>query len=308
VSSVQPDVVHATLWDATVPAQLAAAGRPVPLLITWAVTPNTDADLQELSAGRWKRQAVLLFDRLLGRLSKAQYHAVTAGVGRTMGAAMHVGQDRVHVGERGRDPASFRRSVDAAAVRDALGVPRTANLVLAVGRQDPQKGYSTLLAEFDRLASADHEARLVIAGRPGADSPALRAQVRELAAASRVQFVGHRDDVADLLAAADLMVCSSWREGAAGALVEAMAAGTPIVSVQLAGLEGVLIDGVNARVVPRSALGVAMAEVMADPELSSSLSRGARRTFDERFTLDRSVDRLLEIYRQVAVGPSPGTT
>lgn len=307
VGRLRPDLVHATLWEATTPTQLALAGGRTPLLVTWAVTPVTERGSGELDTGRWKRVALELIDAALGRLSGAEYHAVTPGVAAAMGRRLRVPAGRIHVGERGRDLTAFRSTDGGPRVRRELGIGDTDRVVLAVGRQDPQKGYDDLLNAFDRLAGADDADWLLIAGREGAATPALRARREASPHRDRILLLGHRDDVAELLAAADVVVCSSWREGAAGALLEAMASGTPVVSVPLAGLHGILVDGVNARIVARERLHVGVREVLEQPEFAARLATGGRLTVEQRFTLERCADRLADIYRQVATRLRPSS-
>jgi glycosyltransferase involved in cell wall biosynthesis len=296
VAALRPEVVHAALWEATVPAQLASIGSDVPLLVTWAVTPNTEPGLGEFSSGMWRRRVVIWIDRVLGRLSGAEYHAVTAGVGRSMGAALRVEPDRIHVGERGRDPGLFEAVQRRNSVRAELGMPQTARVLLAVGRQDLQKGYDTLLDAFEELAAADPSVWLVVAGRAGSATPAIESRLGDIAHRDRVHFLGQRGDVPELLAAADVVVCSSWREGAAGFLIETMATGTPIVSVHLLGLEGVLEDGRNARIVERDALAGGIRELLDDGELAAELGSNGLETFRDRFTVGQATQRMLEIY------------
>lgn len=295
VRRLQPTVVHATLWEATLPTQLALVGVKVPLLITWAVTPASEQGA-EAAGARWKRRAVEVIDAVLGRLAGARYHAVTDGVASSMARALRVRPERVMVGERGRDLSVFDRPTDESAVREGLGLAEHQRLVLAVGRQDPQKGYVSLLRAFDEVADRREDAVLAIAGRRGAASADLERVIGELAHGDRVLLLGQRDDVPQLLNAAAVVVCASWREGAAGAVVEAMAAGAPVVAVDLLGLEGVLSDGDNARVVERSDLAAGIDQVLSDPALAARIGDGGRRTARERFTIERSAERMAQVY------------
>ncbi|MFN8050231.1 MAG: glycosyltransferase family 4 protein [Acidimicrobiales bacterium] len=300
IAAIEPDVVHATLFEAAVPAQLAVLRTGVPVLVTWASTSYDPGSLAEMGRSAWKLRVVQLVEIVLARVSRARFHAVTAGVARVNSANLRVPADRVLVGERGRDPE--RLVVDDAAVdavRAELGVDHGGQLVLAVGRQEPQKGYSSLLTAFDEVAATHPGATLAIAGRSGRDTPALERQLTGLAHRSAIRFLGQRDDVATLLTAADLVVCASWREGAAGALIEAMACGAPILTVPLEGTEDVVVDGLNGRVVPRESLASGIAGMLDDRATADRFAAEGRRTFAERFTLERSTEQMIEIYRTV---------
>lgn len=302
VRELRPDLLHATLYHATVPAQLVARLTGTPVLVTWANTAyNAERRLEGLARWRlWRAQATEI---VLGWLSRSEYHAVTAGVARANTRSLLVPTDRVRVAERGR-PRPYE---DAAASRPPGTPPR---YVLAVGRQDVQKAYPDLLLAFDEVAAAEPDLHLLVAGREGSATPEIRRTLGALRHGERVHLLGHRDDVTTLLRFAELVVCSSYREGAAGALIEAMAVGRPIVSARIEGLEGVLVDGENARVVDRTELARGIARTLHDPGLAERLADGARRTYEQRFTLEASAERMVGVFEDVvsrdgSVAPRP---
>lgn len=298
VDAISPDLVHASLFEATLPTQLALVRSDIPLLISWANTNYGSARTDEPGSNTWKLGVVQGVEMVMGKLSHSRYHAVTPAVGRINGAGLRVDPCDVLVGERGRDPSRFHP--DRMEVPDLPAASGPRRIVLAVGRQEPQKGYETLLDAFDRTADTHPDVELMIAGRPGtATDDVLRAH-RAMRHGTRVHFLGQRDDVADLMSYADVVVCSSWREGAAGSLIEAMACGTPIVTVRLAGLESILVDDENAVVVPRGDLASGLSRLLDDPVLGKRLAAAGRKTFERRFTIDGATTRMLEIYREVA--------
>lgn len=302
IDAVGPDVVHATLWDAAVPAQLAARRSRVPVLITWAnVGSFARGDGSERS---WKLQLVHRADRLLARVSGAHFHAVTPGVAQLNAEGFGVPAERVHVVERGRPTVDVTPETGASdALRRELGLAPADRVVLCVGRQEEQKDHVTLVRAAAVLAERHPEARVVLAGREGHASPRIGRAVAETGVGDRVVLLGHRDDVPALLDSADVFVLSSRYEGAAGSVIEAMRAGLPIVSTDVAGLRGILHDGDNAVVVPvgdPQALATGIARVLDDSELAGRLGAGARTTFEDRFTLDRAVQGLHELYRTLA--------
>ena len=298
--TVQFDLVHATLFEAAVPAQLAAVRSRTPVLVTWANTSYTRSAFAEMGASAWRLRVVQIEEVLLARIARTRFHAVTPGVATVNGANLRVRDGLVAVGERGREPALLdicQTTVDR--LRSEL-VPAGSRLVLAVGRQEPQKGYASLLAAFDEVASRYADVRLVVAGREGSDTPRLTAKLATLRHGDRVRFLGHRDDIPALLRAADVVACASLREGAAGALIEAMGCGTPIVTVRLDGLDGVIVDGHNGIVVERRDLVAGLSRALDDDDLRRSLADAGRDVFAARFTLDRSAQRLAEIYSWAA--------
>lgn len=305
VAAVAPGLVHATLFEASQVAQLAtlsaARSKRIPLLITWASTVYTPDAAHGVRWGGAKYGALRCWEIVLARASQARYHAVTQGVADYNGPRLRVAPARIRVGERGRDGAALRAAVgDTDRVRRDLGVGPGARLILTVGRQDHGKAHDALVGVFDRYAAAHPNDRLAIAGRTGTGSPALNQALSAMMHPDAVVALGHRDDVPTLLAAADAVVCSSLREGAAGVLVEAMAVGTPVVSVPLDGLRGVLADGRNARVAQLAQFPETLEEIFADVDGTRRMTAAAQQEADERFSVERSAGRLADIYRWAA--------
>jgi glycosyltransferase involved in cell wall biosynthesis len=115
----------------------------------------------------------------------------------------------------------------------------------------------------------------------------------------RVRFLGHREDVPDLLAAADLFVFPSLYEGLGGAVVEAMALGLPVVASRLDAISEIVEDERSALLVApgsHSEQATAVARLLDDRELASGLGTRARSVFLDRFTLERNVSRMIELY------------
>jgi glycosyltransferase involved in cell wall biosynthesis len=144
---------------------------------------------------------------------------------------------RCQVIYNGLDPEAFDGPCDEAGVRVEFGLPPGCPLYMHVGRMDPQKNHQRLIAIFAEIAHADPTAYLLLVGLGGnATEQELRHQVVELGIADRVVFAGLRDDVPRLLKAADLLLFPSLWEGLPGAVLEASAAGTPVLGSEIPGV------------------------------------------------------------------------
>jgi len=299
IAATKPNLVHAVLYEAAVPAQIAARKAGVPVLVTWAVTLYDGGHFSESQTNHFKLRSAQAVEIALARLARTRFHAVTEGVATVNASSIRVSSERMMVGERGRaEPEQVH--VNGHSEPRPPGLPESGRIVLAVGRQEPQKGYGSLLEQFERLGDRCADAHLVIAGRPGSESVALHRAQRAMRHGDRVHFLGQRDDVSALLACADVVVCSSWREGAAGALIEAMSVGVPIVTVQLDSLIGVIRNDVNGLMVSRDRLAESIEMVLNDADLAKRLGAGSRKQYEERFTLERSAARMSEIYTWAA--------
>jgi len=193
--------------------------------------------------------------------------------------------------ERAAPPSAARR----AEARDALGLPRDAALVAAIGRLAPMKGHDVLLAAWPAVLRAHPGALLAIAGdgEPRAELEALAAR---LGVAGSVRFLGFRADLAPVHAALDLFVLASVRdEGCNNALLEAMAHGRAAVVTDCGGLPELVVEGQTGRVVPvgdAGALGRALAELLVDDAARERMGEAAARRVEAEFTLERVTERL----------------
>jgi glycosyltransferase involved in cell wall biosynthesis len=188
-----------------------------------------------------------------------------------------------------------------AEVRAGLGVADGRPLVVAVGRLHPQKGYDVLL-DAARAWTGDRVPLVVVAG----DGP-LHEELQARITAERLPVVllGRRDDVADLLAAADLCVLPSRWEARSLTAQEALRSGTPLVATRTGGLPGLLGDA--AELVPvgdAGALATAVTGVLSDPARSAELAAAGRRQADTWPDEAGTARTLVAVYREL-LGPPP---
>jgi starch synthase (maltosyl-transferring) len=185
-----------------------------------------------------------------------------------------------------------------------LGVPLGRRIISYVGRLDRQKRLYWLLKRtpevFRRLPHHD----LLLTGA-GPDEPRLRRLARRFGTADRVHFAGWRADVSRILAAADLLVLTSAWEGMPNVVLEAMAAGRPVVATRAEGVAevlGPLADQPARQLVDSddaAAFVNAVARLAEDASLSQEVGQANRRRVEQAFTLERMVERYCELYRQL---------
>lgn len=303
IARFRPALVHTTLFNSGVVGRLAAASARVPAVASWVNTTYSPIATPGTSA-RWKARAVKLAERLLFRHATAAVHALTDAAAQSIHAKLGVPLDRVTVIPRGRDrntlgePSPTRR----AAVRDRLGLATDAAVLLNVGRQERQKGQVGLIEAFAKIHAQRPDAVLLIAGRPGAASVDIQAGIERHGLAADVRVLGQRDDVPDLLAAADVFVFSSLWEGLGCAVLEAMAMEIPIVSYGVPAVAEVL--GQTGLLVPvgdHDALATTVVQALAAvTTLRREQAQAARRRFDDLFAVDRVAESSALWYRSVA--------
>ncbi len=286
MADVEPDLVHAHSSKSGLVARLEARRRSLPSIFTahgWVFAPNVPSTtrgpvwIAETVAGRVGDRVVCLsdHDRSLAqrwlRLPASAISVVPHGIAPEAPMA---------------DPASEPPSV------------------LMAARLSAQKDHETLLAAVARLAHLDVTVRL--AG-DGPLRPELERQAERLGLGDRVQFLGDRHDMAELLASSQIFALISHYEGLPLSILEAMRAGLPVVATDVGGVADQVVDGVTGRLVGhRDVAGVAAAveELVVDPARRVALGRAGRARFDERYRRDLMLARLRHLYDEVIEGRS----
>jgi glycosyltransferase involved in cell wall biosynthesis len=188
---------------------------------------------------------------------------------------------------------------DAAArtrARAHLGIDDSTVVVGTVARLDPVKDLQTLARAIATPASQRPMVLLVIGDGP--ERPRIEAAARDAGLGSSIRFLGHRDDARELLAGCDLYANSSISEGISLTILEAMAAGLPVVATRVGGTPEI-VDASCGRLVPSrdpATLAATLAELAGDRALRSALGRAARARVEQRFTLDRMIAEYRDAY------------
>jgi glycosyltransferase involved in cell wall biosynthesis len=304
---VRPDLVHSTLFISDMVARMTSPLTRAPLvssLVNMAYGPEQlegDPSLQ-----RWKVRVVQTVDAASGTVVR-RFHAISDEVARVMGRRLLIPARKIEVIPRGRDPETLGRPTPERreAARRLLGVDDGQLLVFAGARQVPQKGLDVLLRAFPVVRARLPQARLVLAGREGSHTPVLAELHRSLGLDGLARFIGSRDDIPDLLCAADVWVEPSRWEGGPGAILEAMALRAPIVASDLDVYEGTVIDDESALLVPKddhNALAEAIVRALVDPAATRRRAEAAQETFYETFTIDRIALRMIDFYQRTITG------
>jgi glycosyltransferase involved in cell wall biosynthesis len=305
VRELRPAVVHTTLFEADLAGRRAAARCGVPCVSSLVNSTYAPRQAGRENVSRLKLRAAQAADIATAR-HVSRFHAVTEHVAGVMARRLMVSRQRIEVIPRGRDAAllGVRTPSRRAATRQSLGVPPDAELLVAVARQEPQKGLDILIDALPAVRAQHPRARLVVAGREGRATPDLRDQVSRLGLGDVVTFLGMRDDVPDLLAAGDVFVFPSLWEGAGGTLLEAMALDCPIVTSALPTLLET-VDETTAELVrpgSRDDLVRGLVAVLGDPRGAVERAAVARQRFLQQFTIQASARRMADLYGRVAGG------
>lgn len=287
---VRPDVVHAHAAHAVAVAALATAGTRVPLLVTRRVA----LPLRRNALSRWKYARAERFIAVSERVKRAL-------------CADGIAPQRISVVRSGVE-LGCREPRSSAATLGSLGIVAGCPLVVMVSSLvPPHKDPETFLAALAAARGAGCELQALLIGDGPLIGVALRAR-RRLGLDRVVRFAGFRPDAVELLAAADVAVLSSRDEGLGTTLLDAMADGVPVVATAAGGVTEIVRDGIDGLLVAvgdGAALGAAIGRVLGDAQLRAALTAAGRERVKE-FSIERTVEGTLEVYRMLAADAAPG--
>ncbi|GAA0517035.1 hypothetical protein Ade02nite_84750 [Paractinoplanes deccanensis] len=212
---------------------------------------------------------------------------------------------RVTVVRNGVDTRAIRPAETPAAARAQLTGDPSAPLVLTMSRLDPRKGVDRVI----RAVATLPDVRLAIAGAPALD-PANGDRLRKLGdelLGDRVRFLGERQDVAELLHAADVLVLASRQEGLPLSILEAQAAGTPVVACPTAGIPEVItheMTGLLADADDLDDLAGSIDRMARDAELRRRISARARARVERDGDIRGQARRIAELTLRLAGRPA----
>ena len=186
-------------------------------------------------------------------------------------------------------------------VRKTLGLEANQIVIIIVANLIPYKGYTELLDAFSQLRTNNNEIRLLIVGQDRGIGDSLRYQASRLGIDDAVQWLGLRSDIPELLAAADIYVCASHEEGFSNSLLEAMAAGKPVVATRVGGNPEMLEEGrLGVLVEARDATSLAegIKKLLESSHLRELFGEQALKHVTEYYAPENMINKHLELYKR----------
>jgi glycosyltransferase involved in cell wall biosynthesis len=276
-------IVHTPLYSRVSPyVRLAARLASVPLVVAHEYgRPQEPSALRKLA------------DRLLQ--GRTRFVAASRQHAREL-LAQGVAADDVEVVYSGIDTQRFAPR-DKSLCRESWGLPRVRPLILVPARLHPMKGHGVLLDAVPDVIRQVPDVIVLCAGEgPSRDLLAMEVESRGLT--DTVRLLGHRDDIPVLLGASDVVALPSLREGLPSAMLEAFAAGRPVVATAVGGVAEALEDGREGCLVPPNRpdlLAQALARLLEDPVRRREMGRKGVETA-KRFTAEASTRELESLY------------
>jgi glycosyltransferase involved in cell wall biosynthesis len=212
---------------------------------------------------------------------------------------------RLHLIRNGIELARFA-DADGAAVRAALGISATALVLITVANLNPYKGHADLIEALgrskDRLPA---DWQLLCVGRDDGIGAALRDSAEQAGIAAHLRWLGSRDDVPGLLAAADIGLLCSHQEGFPNAILEYMAAQIPTIATRVGGSAEAVLHGETGLLVPPhdpERLGAAILALASDTQRRVAFGQAGRNRVERDFAMERCINDYAVLYTSLAKG------
>lgn len=223
-------------------------------------------------------------------------------------AGGHVAPEKIVVIHNGLSAAAERAALDndsrpkqRAALLRELNLDEGAKLIGLVARLHPVKGHRYFIEAASRIAAVEPKAHFPLVG-DGALRREIEEQAARLGVGDRVHLLGDRSAAALIAAGFDIAVSASLSEGLPNAVMEAMAAGAPVVATAVGGTSELVIDGVTGFLVPPAdddALARRILDALGNPERSARMASHARRRALSQFSMRRMVESVERLYDEI---------
>ncbi len=289
------DVLHSHNVRANVHARVAGWRAGVPARVSTIHNSVYHYDVAPLN-----RRAYAMAERLTLRWCD-RVIAVSEGIAQQLRSGYGFPADKITVVPNGVDTGRLKPDRSREQVREAIGAEPGASVLLQVGRLTPQKGFDILFEAVAQIAKR-YPHLVVLAVGEGPLRQQLEGLAQQLNIESAVRFLGHREDVADLLNAADLVTLASRSEGMPYTLLEAMGSGRAVVATRIGGIEEVIKEEGTAQLVPTEnpeALAAAITTLLDDPAHAAQMGSDAHDYIMEHHTAAGMVAQVQSIYRDL---------
>jgi glycosyltransferase involved in cell wall biosynthesis len=291
VAQRSPDILQTHMIKSHFLTKLAGLGKQYPWVAYHHGYTTTDLKMQAYNQlNRWSLPSATRVITVCGAFAEQLSQA-------------GVQADRITVCHNSVNAPRHVSDVKRRALKDSLGITGDEQIILAVGRLSREKGHQDLMDALAVLREINPELKfkLVIVGE-GPERVTLERAAGEAAFDTRVLFIGHVEDIAPFYAIADVLALPSHSEGSPNVLLEAMAAGIPVVATSVGGVPEIVVTEQSALLVPAhnsQLMAEALHCVLTNPELAQTLRQNARARVATSFSPESYAQSLIGIYQSL---------
>jgi len=292
LKDIQPVILHTWLFHANITGRILGRFNKVPLIIASRRSTNIGGSWREILM----RKTSGMNDRIIAVSEAARQAEINNS---------KIPPNKVVTIHNGLDTTLYKSVSDEAikTIRDSFEIPDDAILLGAVGRLHPAKGFNDLITAMELLERKTSSTHLLIVGE-GELMDQLKLQVRKSNLDGKIKFAGIRNDIPEIMSAFDIFVSPSLWEGLPNVVLEAMAAGKPVVATSVGGTPEVVVDSLTGLLVPPhnpEALANAILFLCENPKLRKSMGQAGRDRVIKHFSIEQMVQQTEKLYHELIV-------
>lgn len=289
----RPDVVHSFLFRANILARIAGYLTGVPVIISSVRVMGGEQKWHHFI----DRMTAFMADHVVAVSGEVKEHSIRNA---------HLPERKVSTIYNGIVVGNDS-ACDVSALMNHIGLKADERILMTAGRLHRQKGYDVLLQALSVVRKSFSGVKLLILGE-GEEEKSLKKLAHSLELNERVLFLGLRSDVDRLLQCSELFVLSSRWEGFPNVLLEAMAAGKPVVATAVGGVQELVVDQVTGMLVPpqdEAALAGAITLLLSDKKRALAMGTAGRERALHRFSMDAMLSKTEALYHKLLARKKP---
>jgi len=241
--------------------------------------------------------SVIMLDRIVSRLTD-YIVPVSLDLSEYLKEVVRLNHGKIHRIENGIDTSKFYPREKNKELMEELRISEDVFIIGNIARLAPVKDHVTLIKAFDIARKTYPNMRLVIVG-DGPEKSNLEALINELNLSENVMLLGFRRDIREMFSIVDMFVLSSISEGTSITILEAMAAGKPVIATNVGGTPNLVEDGKTGFLVSPSEpvlLGRKIIELINNKEIAKQMGLKARKVVQTNFSVERMTKKYVSLY------------
>lgn len=291
LKQIKPDILHTFIPVCNVMGAFAGKLSSVKIIVS-----------SRLSLGKYRDHNKIF--ALLEDFSDRFFtliHCKSEGIKTDIATREPINYDRIRVIYNGIDLSKFSKNVDKEVIRNQLGVYQGDLVIGIIANLKPYKGHADLIEALPRIVSVFPKVKLVAIGRDDGIAKELTKQAKTLGVEDAVILTGEKDNVSDLIHVFTLLVSASHEEGFSNVILEAMAAGLPVVATDVGGNPEAVNDQITGLLVPPknpAALAAAINQILNNPTEGKLMGIRGRQRVEDLFSNEAMVQKTKAFYRE----------
>ena len=303
LKNFKPQIVHSVLFEANLIGRICKLWKGNFVHIESLVNQTYSSyRLKDPNVNNLKLEFYRIIDFFTQLYGVDHFHSNVLTVDRHYQEKLFIGKNRITNIPRGRKPNLYLNNEKLRDFNRAELKLENKVVFINVARHEFQKAQTVLLDAINELGHIKYKFIFLLVGREGNATNEIKIRIKKYSLHENVQLLGHRNDVPALLAAADVFVFPSRFEGLPGALIEAEAAGLPVICSNIPNNLEVVTEGENAlifEVDDHLKLSQCIEEIVCDKEKRRNMGEKSLEIFSQKFEIDRVHQKMYDLFQNV---------